>query len=38
VAADAQKGGGLSGRERERLYHGVMTHKEREAILRERFR
>ena len=38
VAADAQKGGGLSSREGERFYHGVMTHKEREAILRERFR
>jgi hypothetical protein len=40
VAADAQEGGGLAGGHRKGLNvrHGVMTHKEREAILRERFR
>jgi hypothetical protein len=40
VAADAEEGGGLTGGHGKGLSvgHGVMTHEDREAILRENFR
>jgi len=40
VAADAEEGGGLAGGHRKGLNvgHGVMTHEDREAILRENSR